>query len=85
VSGRARRGHVRREDASGKTASVNRLFPEAVAEWLELKQAKMSTRGHSAYAHHCDSWTAFFPEKATVRDITIGYRQKHRGDTSFQP
>jgi hypothetical protein len=59
------------EDASGKGATTDRVFREAVAEWLELKKAKMTPRGHSSYAHHCDGWLAFFPAKATVRDINV--------------
>jgi len=57
-------------DATGKGPAQDIHFAQAVDRWLEVKQSKMTDRGHATYRAYAQHWVDFLPAKATVRAIT---------------
>ncbi|MBI4604678.1 MAG: tyrosine-type recombinase/integrase [Planctomycetes bacterium] len=73
-------------EASGKAAAEAVPLERAVKAWLELKQTRMTPRGHETYASYCQRWLEHFsprlPLQAVTRESIEGYFKERRLEVS---
>jgi integrase len=74
---RERKRALEVSDAKGERPKHDSSFSDALDRWLELKQHRMTPRGHQAYKAAVAAWKRHYPKGLTVRAIDAQAAEKY--------